>query len=362
MKVNELFAQNLLLWNRMQNTRSMPWKNVRDPYRIWLSEIMLQQTRVEQGLPYYQRFTEKYPEIFFLAEAPDDEVFKLWEGLGYYSRCRNLLFTARYIARELNGVFPKTYDEIRKLKGVGPYTAAAIASFAYDAPHAVVDGNVYRILSRVFGVLTATDSTEGKKQFADMAQELLPHHNPAEYNQAIMDFGATVCVPKSPDCPNCVMKDFCFAYQNDLVASLPYKAKKISRKHRYFIFFTIRAGNQTLVHKRTAKDIWHNLFTFPLAEVQTAEQLTDASFIASQLEAQFAGATIKAVSKTYTQALTHQHIHAIFVFATAAHLPAGAEANGWQAIPAATLKQYAYPKILNQFMQDETVTLTEFFK
>ena len=215
MQDNSFFTSTLLQWARTIE-RAMPWKGEKNPYLIWLSEIILQQTRVEQGTAYFLRFKENYPSLIDLANAPQDEVLKLWEGLGYYSRARNLHFTAKYIRDELDGVFPSDYGDILKLKGVGTYTAAAIASFAYDLPYAVVDGNVYRVLSRVFGIQTAIDSTAGKKEFAALAQALLDKKKAAIYNQAIMDFGASQCVPKKPNCSECPMKKHCVAHQKDL--------------------------------------------------------------------------------------------------------------------------------------------------
>ena len=200
--IKHFFTKNLLKWFASHH-RPMPWKGEKNPYLIWLSEIILQQTRVEQGLPYFLKFKENYPTVTDLANAPEDEVMRLWQGLGYYSRARNLHFTAKYIAYDLNGEFPNTYTEILKLKGVGAYTAAAISSFAYDLPNAVVDGNVYRVLARYFGIETPIDTTEGKKKFTKLAYELLDKKRPADYNQAIMDLGATQCTPKNPNCKNC---------------------------------------------------------------------------------------------------------------------------------------------------------------
>ena len=231
------FRSALMRWNQQHNRRSMPWKGEKDAYRIWLSEIILQQTRVDQGLAYYERFVTQYPRITDLAAAPDAQVMKLWEGLGYYSRCRNLMATARLIAEKYNGVFPQQYDAIYALKGIGPYTAAAIASFAFNLPHAVVDGNVYRVLSRVFGIASAIDSTEGKKEFSQLAQELIDRGNPSGYNQAIMDFGATVCKPQQPACDACPFQKHCIAYQEDRIAQLPVKKKKLLQRTRFFYFF-----------------------------------------------------------------------------------------------------------------------------
>jgi A/G-specific adenine glycosylase len=210
---NRSFTRLLLRWNRQKNKREMPWKGEKDPYKIWLSEIILQQTRVEQGIEYYHRFIQKYPDIRQLAKANDKRIFKLWEGLGYYSRCRNLISTARLISQDLDGRFPTTFDDIRQLRGVGPYTAAAISSFAFNLPHAVIDGNVSRVLARVFGIKKPVDSTEGKKIIVSLAGELLDKNEPGVYNQAIMDFGAVICKPLAPLCSNCIFKKICLALE-----------------------------------------------------------------------------------------------------------------------------------------------------
>lgn len=204
----------------------MPWKGEKDPYKIWLSEIILQQTRVEQGLSYYNNFIKTFPDIQQLAKAKDEKIFKLWEGLGYYTRCRNLIASARFVAKEKKGKFPDSYEEIKALKGVGPYTAAAISSFAFNLPHAVVDGNVFRVLARVFGIDKPTDTTEGKKYFTQLAEELLDKKRPGLYNQAIMDFGAMICKPASPLCATCCFKKHCIAFQRDRINELPVKEKK----------------------------------------------------------------------------------------------------------------------------------------
>ena len=223
------FSSTLLNWHK-KNNRTLPWKVDKDPYKIWLSEIILQQTRVEQGIPYYQKFIATFPTIHDLAQTDESNVLKVWEGLGYYSRARNLHDTAKYISIHLNGVFPSSYENLLKLKGVGPYTAAAIASFAYDLPHAVVDGNVYRVLSRIFGIKTPMDSSEGRKEFQKIAQELINAQDPGGYNQAIMDFGATVCTPKNPNCNQCPFSEQCFAFLNRSINQLPVKNKNIQKK------------------------------------------------------------------------------------------------------------------------------------
>ncbi|HET7896864.1 MAG TPA: A/G-specific adenine glycosylase, partial [Flavisolibacter sp.] len=242
-KKAQQFGAELLRWNRYENNRQMPWKGEQDPYKIWLSEVMLQQTRVEQGLKYYQNFIEAFPDVHALAAAPDEKVFKLWEGLGYYSRCRNLIQTARLISSERKGEFPRTYEGVLALKGVGSYTAAAIVSFAYNLPFAVLDGNVFRVLSRIFDKETPIDSTTGKKEFAALAQAVLPTKRAGEYNQAIMDFGATICKPV-PQCSACFFNEKCLSYLSGRQQLLPVKEKKLTLKKRWLNYFIIRCGNE----------------------------------------------------------------------------------------------------------------------
>ena len=228
---------------------------------------MLQQTRIEQGLPYFYKFIEAYPTVFDLAKAPADEVLKLWQGLGYYSRARNLHETAKFVAEELNGIFPKTYKELKKLKGVGDYTASAIASICYNEPVAVVDGNVYRVLSRIFGISTPINSTAGIKEFKQLAQELLDKNDPATFNQAIMEFGALHCKPQNPKCDTCPFNDMCLALKNDQIKELPVKLKKAKIKKRYFNYLVFDLENEnTILEQRSGRGIWNGLYQFPLVE------------------------------------------------------------------------------------------------
>lgn len=260
------FSNSLIRWY-LQNKRDLPWRNTTDPYFIWLSEIMLQQTRVAQGMPYFFAFTEAFPTVFDLANASEQEVLKLWQGLGYYSRARNLHKTAQYVAFELDGKFPKNYKELLLLKGVGDYTAAAIASFSFNEAVPVVDGNVFRVLSRVFDIEADISQPASKKMFQELALELMPKNNPAIFNQAIMEFGALQCVPKSPDCTICVMNDGCLALKMNKVSQLPVKTKKTKVTNRFFnyLVFEDSEGN-TIIQQRTDKGIWHNLYEFPLIE------------------------------------------------------------------------------------------------
>ena len=265
------FSKALIQWY-LQNKRDLPWRNDTNPYTIWLSEIMLQQTRVAQGLPYFLRFTTVFPTVFDLANANEEEVLKLWQGLGYYSRARNLHKTAKQIAFELSGEFPKTYKELLHLKGIGEYTAAAIASFAYNENVPVVDGNVFRVLSRYFDVETDIASAGAKKEFIQLAAELLPKGSANIFNQAIMEFGALQCVPKNPDCGICVFNDSCLALQKKKVAQLPVKSKKTKITKRNFNYLVFSDENKnTIISKRIQKGIWHNLYEFPLLETEIAE-------------------------------------------------------------------------------------------
>ena len=251
----------------LDHKRDLPWRNETDPYYIWLSEIMLQQTRVAQGLPYYLKFTETFPTIFDLANASEESVLKLWQGLGYYSRARNLHYTAKDIAINRAGKFPKSSVELKKLKGIGDYTASAIASICYQESVAVVDGNVYRVLSRVFGIDTAINSSAGIKEFKRLAQRLLDVKLPGTFNQAIMEFGARHCVPQNPDCSSCIFSDRCEAYKTKRVSELPVKIRNKKVKERYFNYMVLLSEDDTTsLTQRTAKGIWQNLFEFPLIE------------------------------------------------------------------------------------------------
>lgn len=345
------FTKGLLLWNQEQNTRQMPWKGEKDPYRIWISEIILQQTRVEQGLAYYNNFIRTFPTVQQLAKAPDEKVFKCWEGLGYYSRCRNLLATARTIVKERNGQFPDTYEEILALKGVGPYTAAAISSFAFQLPHAVVDGNVFRVLSRFFGIDTATDSTTGKKLFTTLAQELLEHRQPGIYNQAIMDFGAVICKPAAPLCSTCKLQKKCVAYQLNKVDMLPVKQKKTAVRERWFNYFVIVCKDEVAIQQRTEKDIWQDLYEFPVletnSEAKPATLLKQAAFKKWQGQSIVtrSGKAVKA-----KQLLSHQRVHGQFICLELDRKPAADKK--WQWVKKKKLSMYSFPGLINQYLSE----------
>ncbi len=261
-----IFTKTVTHWYS-NNKRMLPWRQTKDPYYIWLSEIILQQTQVKQGLPYYEAFVSKYPTVFDLADAKENDVLKLWQGLGYYSRARNLHATAKYIVSNLNGVFPNNYKDLLKLKGVGDYTASAIASICFNEVAAVVDGNVYRVLSRYFEIDTPINSSKGAKEFKNLAQKLIDKKNPAEFNQAIMEFGAVQCRPKNPDCNVCPLNNGCMAFNKNRIHELPVKIKSAKAKKKHFNFLVFISKDQkTILEKREGRGIWQNLYQFPLVE------------------------------------------------------------------------------------------------
>jgi A/G-specific adenine glycosylase len=344
------FTRLLGNWNRKKNTRKMPWKGEKDPYKIWLSEIILQQTRVEQGLSYYHRFIETFPSIHHLAKAPDNKVFKLWEGLGYYTRCKNLIATARHISGELKGKFPESYAGLRSLKGVGPYTAAAIASFAFQLPYAVVDGNVFRVLSRVFGIKKPVDTTEGKVFFTELANTLIDKKQPGLYNQAIMDFGALVCKPVAPLCNECPFSKFCYAFTKNRIRQLPVKEKRKAMKKRLFYYLVIEHGNEWLISQRTGKDIWRQLFEFPMIETKkTINPELLPGLAAKKYRFRKKSIEIISLSPVLKQKLSHQLIKARFIYCRINQKPHNTAPFKW--VHKKHLSRYAFPKIINDYLQ-----------
>lgn len=348
------FKKKLLKWNKDSNKRLMPWKGEKDPYKIWLSEIILQQTRVDQGMDYYNRFVAAFPDIGKLARAPEDKVFKLWEGLGYYSRCRNLISTAKKIAADYNGKFPGQYEHIIQLKGIGPYTAAAIASFAFNLPYAVVDGNVFRVLSRYFGYSIPIDSSEGKKIFSLLADELLDKKQPGIYNQAIMDFGATVCKPQLPECGSCALRQGCTALQQNLVNRLPVKEKKLVVKKRWFNYVVAVYEDQLLVRRRVEKDIWQDLYELVLHETGEALDVTGINKLGIVKQLTGGEKDAVTVSSIYIQKLTHQTIHARFIRVS---LNKKITLKTYEWVTAAQLKRLPFPKIITSYLKDKNVSL-----
>jgi len=340
------FSKKLIQWY-LKNKRSMPWRETTNPYHIWLSEIILQQTRVAQGLPYYLAFTTNFPTVESLAQAPEEEVLKLWQGLGYYSRARNLHHTAKVVSNELNGVFPDTYEALLKLKGVGDYTASAISSFCFDLPAAVVDGNVYRVLARYFGIETPINSTNGIKEFKALAQQLIDVKQPGLYNQAIMEFGALHCAPQNPDCGSCIFSDSCHALQQEKVTALPVKIKAAKVKKRYFNYMVvISEENQTILKQRTQKGIWLQLYEFPLIESANSLSLEQLR-AASKFKDFTAEIAIDSITLYKTEAvihkLSHQHLYTHFwIVNTAQPLKDG--------VPIAEIRSYAVPVLIANFI------------
>lgn len=345
-------------WHYSENKRSMPWKGQKDPYKIWLSEIILQQTRVAQGLSYYERFIENYPSIRDLADAKDEEVYKLWEGLGYYTRCKNLLETARHIVLERNGHFPDTYKGLVALKGVGPYTAAAIASFAFGLPHPVLDGNVFRVLSRLTANATPIDGSEGKKLFQQLAASFLHETDPAGYNQAIMDFGATICKPISPDCGSCPLRPDCRAFGAAMVNKLPVKEKTIVKKKRWFNYCVIRHGGSIWASKRPSGDIWEGLFEFYLIETPRQTDWTMAEYEAALNNATGLQCSVKHISGTYKQELTHQTLQVRFIETEVEALPTGYGPELFH--DPLSIAKLPFPKIINQYLASPARALEMF--
>lgn len=337
------FAPRLLEWYA-RNGRTLPWRDISDPYRIWISEIILQQTQVKQGFDYYLRFIEAFPTVFDLAKADEDSVMRLWQGLGYYSRARNLHTAAKTVAEA--GAFPNTYEGVRALKGVGDYTAAAICSFAYGLPHAVVDGNVYRVLSRVFGISTAIDTTQGKRDFTALANELLDPQNPGDYNQALMDFGALQCTPASPDCTTCPFVGECVAQEKNLIDVLPFKSKRTKVTDRYFTYFYLHTPTQVFLHRRPAGDIWQGLYEPFLIETPQREGLeTTLSLLPKALQ----NGTMRLVAQDLKHILTHRRLHAD-CYAIA--LPEGTPPpDGYLAIPLDERDDYAVPALVKRIYQ-----------
>ncbi|MBI4946357.1 MAG: A/G-specific adenine glycosylase [Bacteroidetes bacterium] len=358
------FSQTIIRWYN-KNKRDLPWRHTNDPYKIWLSEIILQQTRVQQGLPYYETFVKKFPTVHHLAKAKEDVVMKTWQGLGYYSRARNLHHSAKFISKELKGIFPKEFDEIKKLKGIGEYTAGAIASFAFNKPHPVVDGNVFRVIARYFAITTQIDSTEGKKEFTRKAELLLDKKIPGIFNQAIMEFGAMQCVPQNPDCEKCPLKKSCKALAKSMVSSLPIKSKKNKIQTRYFNYFVIRRNGKILIKKRIENDIWKNLYDFPMIETKKeilpplsrllSEPLHRMELVGSDasLIERLGGVSIISVSKSFKHILSHQVIFARFwEVAESEHkkfIVNGTEINDGVYISESQLNKFPFPRLIEKY-------------
>lgn len=340
------FAPTIINWY-LSNKRDLPWRHTKDPYKIWISEIILQQTRVNQGLKYYLKFINHFPKVADMAKASEDEILKLWQGLGYYSRARNLHTTAKIIHKEYNDTFPGNYKALLKLKGVGPYTAAAIASFAYNEAQAVVDGNVYRLLSRYYGIHTPINSTEGQKEFAKLAQELIDTKQAGTYNQAIMEFGAIQCKVKQVDCESCPLKNSCKSYASNLQDLLPVKIKKTKIRHRYFDYFILSHKNKYQLQQRLEKDIWIKLYEFPLLEsdcLVDEKQIMTTDWWQENIPDK---SEIKKIETAKIHKLSHQHIHARFWYVETYKKP---EIESCISVAKDQLEEYAVPKLIADYL------------
>lgn len=342
-----IFHKILTNWY-LDNKRDLPWRTTSDPYRIWLSEIMLQQTRIEQGLPYYLSFISAFPSVFDLSKASQDEVLKLWQGLGYYSRARNLHETAKFVAEELEGKFPDNYKDLLKLKGIGDYTASAIASFCYNEATPVVDGNVYRVLARYFDVDTPINSAAGQKEFKALATELIDEKDPATYNQAIMEFGALQCKPRNPLCESCPLSNSCLALKDNKIAVLPVKLKKTKVKKRYFNYLVfLSEENETILEQRLGKGIWEGLYQFPLVEskflIDTEEVLAASNFFSKGEDCQPKISLYNDIPIIHK--LSHQHIHTRFWIIENAEIDR-------KAIPLSKIQEYPVPVLIANFINE----------
>ena len=346
----DFYSKSLVNWYK-EHRRDLPWRRSSDPYIIWISEIILQQTRVAQGLDYFNRFVARFPDVRALAVASEDEVLRYWQGLGYYSRARNLLEAARTICRDFDGIFPRTYNEVRSLKGIGDYTAAAIVSFAYDLPYPVLDGNVYRVLARLFALSTPIDSAQGKKEFAELAALLLDKEHPGLHNQAIMELGALQCVPRQPDCSLCPLMDKCMAYAAGEVSAYPVKQQKLKTRPRYFHYLHIVCGNNTYIQRREGKDIWQGLYQLPLIETDTPAdfselQQTDAF---RRLLSDCGRMEISVVLRDIKHVLSHQTLYASFYYIKVER--EGKTLNEYLRIPLSYLENYAFPRLILRYFQ-----------
>ncbi len=342
------FTQEIYKWYNI-NKRNLPWRETSDPYKIWISEIILQQTRVVQGMSYYMRFVEKFPTVCDLANASEDSVLKLWQGLGYYSRARNIYFTAKFIVNNYNGIFPDDYKSILSLKGIGNYTAAAIASIAFNLPHAAVDGNIYRVISRYYGISTPIDSEKGKNEIQKIANELILGKNPGFHNQAFMEFGALQCQPKSPNCNLCPLQDTCFATKNSLTDLIPVKEKKVKQRTRFFYYYIIESKDSVLFEKRTGKDIWENLHQFPL--IESKSELTENEIFNLELPANtIENANFKSISGSVKHILTHQTIYARFIHIEAEDF--NLKDSNFIKVNKKDIYKFAVPRLLENYLKE----------
>ena len=331
--------------------RDLPWRETKDPYKVWISEIILQQTRVDQGLPYYERFITAFPNVEDLANANEDEVLKLWEGLGYYSRARNLHFTAKLISTDLSGSFPKTYKGLLELKGIGPYTAAAIGSICFDLPVAAVDGNVYRVLSRYSGITESIDETATKKQITELANAVLAEQHTGNHNQAVMELGATVCSPLNPSCTDCPLRINCEAFVGNLQSEIPVRSKKTKVRNRFFYYSVRICDDEVLISRRGSGDIWQGLYEFPLME---ADSRLDESEIIKSLNLNSTDVVLN-ISSEFKHILSHQHIFAKFVLIKSGNF----EGSAFMKSKVSELKNFAFPRLINRYLEKQSLVIVE---
>jgi A/G-specific adenine glycosylase len=357
------FGNRIINWYE-KNKRSLPWRNTSDPYKIWLSEIILQQTRVEQGMAYYLKFVHRFPDIFSLEQAGQDEIYKMWQGLGYYNRANNLMAAAKTIVHDFQGIFPETPEELIRIKGIGPYTAAAISSIAFNYPKAVVDGNVFRVLSRIFDISSPINTGKGKQVFELLAGELMVNKQAGTFNQAVMEFGALHCKPKNPDCAACIFFNDCLAARFNKVDKLPVKNNKTKVKNRYFYYLFIevngRGKTSFYLKQRDKKDIWKNLYDFPVLESET--RLNPEDVLESRLlKTIFKGIpfTLKSVSAEYRHQLTHQKIHAVFFRIIVNKNSKYLSEKQLLLVNENKLIHYPVPRLLERYLQDQEILKSE---
>lgn len=350
---NYSFTNSLQNWYDTHK-RGLPWRDISDPFRIWMSEIILQQTRVIQGLPYYEKFVNKYPTVHDLANSSEDEVLQLWQGLGYYSRGRNMLACAKAIVSDYHGKFPTNYNELVSLPGIGDYTASAVLSFAFNLPHAVLDGNVYRVLSRLYDIDIPINTPEAQKAFKTLADSLLDKNNPAKHNQAIMEFGALHCVPNKPNCGQCIFIDSCAAVRLNKVDRLPTKLKKKPKQIRYFNYFVFLQGTKVFIQKRSKKGIWKGLHQFPLFETQKSVQEAD---ILQHLSEQYGMVNPEVLSvNSQKHLLTHQTIYADFWVVPQTSFDINRNSDIFEVELQALGTDFAIPVLLNKFLESSVIT------
>ncbi|MEI7526835.1 MAG: A/G-specific adenine glycosylase [Mariniphaga sp.] len=333
------------------NKRDLPWRSNRDPYYVWISEIILQQTRVDQGTEYFVRFIAQFPNIASLAGSSENELLKMWQGLGYYSRARNIYVAAGQIMNHFNGRFPDSHNDILKLKGVGDYTAAAIASIAFGLPHAAIDGNVYRVLSRIFGIHTPIDSTQGKREFLELSTFLIDRDSPGAYNEALMEFGALQCVPRNPDCTVCPFQNQCIAFSRSEIAALPVKSIKVKVRHRFFNYLYLKHDKSIILEKREGNDIWQNMYQLPLIEslksLTVNELAGDEKF---RLMFENESIVIETVGGEILHVLSHQKLHVRFFEISTLEAP---KRSGWINIIPEALSEYPIPKLIDNFLMEK---------